>query len=102
MQLVLAHEMIHSILGHERQALTYAQLLLPRQIVRSVKDMYATSASSGKGADPGGLAGADAHCQRLATAAGASGASGKTCRAYAPAGKTPVAMAVGGTRQKLS
>jgi Zn-dependent protease with chaperone function len=37
---VLAHEMIHSILEHERQALTYAQLLLPRQIVRSVKDMY--------------------------------------------------------------
>ncbi len=37
---VLAHEMVHSILEHERQALTYAQLLLPRQIVRSVKDMY--------------------------------------------------------------
>lgn len=37
---VLAHEMIHSILEDERQALTYAQLLLPRQIVRSVKDMY--------------------------------------------------------------
>ena len=37
---VLAHEMVHSILEHERQALTYARLLLPRQIVRSVKDMY--------------------------------------------------------------
>ena len=37
---VLAHEMIHSILEDERQALTYAQLLLPRQIVRSVTDMY--------------------------------------------------------------
>ncbi len=40
---------------------------------------FATSAGSGKGADLGGLAGADAHCQRLATAAGASG---KTWRAY--------------------
>ena len=37
---VLAHEMFHSILEHERQALTFAQLMLPRQIVRSVRDMY--------------------------------------------------------------
>lgn len=37
---VLAHEMIHSILEHERQALTFAKLMLPRQIVRSVRDMY--------------------------------------------------------------
>ena len=43
---------------------------------------FATSAGSGKGADLGGLAGADAHCQRLATAAGASGSSGKVWRAY--------------------
>ena len=40
---------------------------------------FATSAGSGKGADLGGLAGADAHCQRLATTAGAGG---KTWRAY--------------------
>jgi hypothetical protein len=40
---------------------------------------FATSAGSGKGADLGGLAGADAHCQRLATAAGAGG---RTWRAY--------------------
>ena len=32
---------------------------------------FVTSAGSGKGADLGGLAGADAHCQKLATAAGA-------------------------------
>ena len=38
---VLAHEMAHSILEHERQALTYARLLLPRHITRSVQDMYA-------------------------------------------------------------
>jgi predicted Zn-dependent protease len=38
---VLAHEMAHTVLEHERQALTFARLLLPRQITRSVQDMYA-------------------------------------------------------------
>ncbi len=37
---VLAHEMAHSILEHERQALSFARLLLPRQVPRSVRDMY--------------------------------------------------------------
>lgn len=37
---VLAHEMAHVILEHERQALSFALLLLPRQVVRSVRDMY--------------------------------------------------------------
>jgi len=40
---------------------------------------FITSSGSGKGADLGGLAGADALCQKLATAAGAGG---KTWRAY--------------------
>ncbi|MBA2961451.1 MULTISPECIES: hypothetical protein [Ramlibacter] len=40
---------------------------------------FATSVGSGKGADLGGIAGADAHCQRLATAAGAGS---RTWRAY--------------------
>lgn len=40
---------------------------------------FVTSAGSGRGADLGGLAGADALCQRLATAAGAGG---RTWRAY--------------------
>ena len=40
---------------------------------------FVTSAGSGRGADLGGLAGADAQCQRLATAAGAGG---RTWRAY--------------------
>jgi hypothetical protein len=40
---------------------------------------FITSAGSGKGADLGGLAGADAHCQRLASAAGAGG---RTWKAY--------------------
>ena len=38
---VLAHEMAHSILEHERQTLSYARLLLPPQVRRSVRDMYA-------------------------------------------------------------
>src|SRR5262249_51804764 len=40
---------------------------------------FVSSVGSGKGGDLGGLAGADAHCQQLATAAGSSG---KTWRAY--------------------
>ena len=40
---------------------------------------FITSAGSGRGADLGGLAGADAHCQRLAQAAGAGS---RTWRAY--------------------
>jgi hypothetical protein len=40
---------------------------------------FVTSQGPGKGADLGGLAGADAHCQKLATAAGAGG---KTWHAY--------------------
>jgi hypothetical protein len=40
---------------------------------------FVTSIGSGKGADLGGLAGADAHCRSLAEAAGVSG---KTWRAY--------------------
>ncbi|MEN9631178.1 MAG: hypothetical protein RJA10_4406 [Pseudomonadota bacterium] len=40
---------------------------------------FITSVGSGKGADLGGLAGADAHCQKLAAAAGAGN---KTWRAY--------------------
>jgi len=37
---VLAHEMAHCILEHERQALTFARLLLPRDVPRTVPDMY--------------------------------------------------------------
>jgi hypothetical protein len=43
---------------------------------------FITSVGSGKGADLGGLAGADAHCQRLAAASGAAGAGARTWRAY--------------------
>src|SRR5262249_62332412 len=40
---------------------------------------FVTSAGPGKGGDLGGLAGADAHCQQLATTIGAGG---KTWHAY--------------------
>src|SRR5215467_8544489 len=40
---------------------------------------FVTSVGMGKGADLGGLTGADQHCQQLATAAGAGS---KTWRAY--------------------
>jgi hypothetical protein len=44
---------------------------------------FITSAGPGNGADLGGLAGADAHCQKLAAAAGAGG---RTWRAYLSTG----------------
>ena len=44
---------------------------------------FVTSAGPGRGADLGGLAGADAHCQSLARAAGAGG---RTWRAYLSTG----------------
>lgn len=52
---------------------------------------FVTSANPGKGGDLGGLAGADAHCQALATAAGAGG---KTWRAYLSAQPVPGAAGV--------
>jgi hypothetical protein len=54
---------------------------------------FITSAGSGNGADLGGLAGADAHCQKLAAAAGAGG---RTWRAYLSVpGRFPSANAAG-------
>jgi hypothetical protein len=52
---------------------------------------FVTSAGSGKGADFGGLAGADKHCQSLATAAGAGN---RTWRAYLSASAPSGAAAV--------
>ena len=49
----------------------------------SAMGFFVTSANPGKGADLGGLAGADAHCQALAAAAGAGG---RTWRAYLSTG----------------
>jgi len=52
---------------------------------------FVTSAGAGKGADLGGLAGADKHCQALATAAGAGN---RTWRAYLSQQATPNVPAV--------
>jgi hypothetical protein len=57
-------------------ALSFA---VPAQAQQTNMGFFVTSVGAGKGADLGGLAGADKHCQRLAQAAGAGG---KTWHAY--------------------
>ena len=57
----------------------------------SPMSFFVSSTGSGKGADFGGLAGADAHCQKLAEAAGAGG---KRWAAYLSATATGAAPAV--------
>jgi hypothetical protein len=52
---------------------------LPASAQQSAMTFFITSSGPGKGADLGGLEGADRHCQTLAQAAGAGG---KTWRAY--------------------
>src|ERR1700674_2868674 len=54
-------------------------LAAPAQAQSSTMTFFVTSVGSGKGADLGGLAGADTHCQMLAAAAGAGS---KTWHAY--------------------
>ena len=51
----------------------------PAAAQQDAMTFFVTSEGPGKGADLGGLAGADAHCQKLATSAGAGA---KTWRAY--------------------
>jgi hypothetical protein len=58
------------------------------QAQQNSMSFFITSEGSGKGGDLGGLAGADAHCQKLATAVGAGG---KTWRAYLSTNSTPAA-----------
>jgi hypothetical protein len=58
---------------------------------QSSMSFFVTSAGPGKGADLGGLAGADAHCQALAQAAGAGN---RTWRAYLSVSATGGASAV--------
>ena len=60
--------------------LTAAGLVAPAQAQQANSmTFFVTSAGPGKGADLGGLAGADAHCGKLAQAAGSTG---KTWHAY--------------------
>ena len=56
------------------------------QAQQSSMTFFVTSAGPGKGGDLGGLAGADAHCQKLADGAGATG---KTWHAYLSSTTTP-------------
>lgn len=56
-----------------------AGLAADAQSPASQMSFFVTSVGSGRGADLGGIAGADAHCQQLAAAAGAGG---RTWRAY--------------------
>jgi len=60
----------------------FATVLLPAPLAHAQQNamtFFVTSTGSGKGADFGGLAGADQHCQTLAEAAGAGN---RTWRAY--------------------
>ena len=61
------------------------------QAQQSSMSFFVTSTNSGKGANYGGLAGADQHCQTLAAAAGAGG---KTWRAYLSASASGSSPAV--------
>jgi hypothetical protein len=60
-------------------ALLTAGFAAPASAQQSNMTFFITSEGPGKGGDLGGLGGADAHCTKLATAAGATG---KTWRAY--------------------
>jgi len=65
---------------------------------------FVTSAGTGKGGDLGGLAGADAHCQKLADAAGAGA---RTWRAYLsnpgafPGGNNPTGVPSVNARDRI-
>ena len=65
-------------------AASFAALVQPAQAQSAATSFFVTSAGIGNGANLGGLAGADNHCQTLAQAAGAgANASGvKVWRAY--------------------
>ena len=53
-------------------ALTGLSLTAPTQAQQATMSFFVTSVGKGNGADLGGVAGADAHCQALATAAGST------------------------------
>lgn len=65
---------------HFDRRVALAALVLSCSVAAQAEmSFFVTSVGMGKGADLGGLAGADAHCQKLAEAAGAGG---HTWRAY--------------------
>jgi hypothetical protein len=67
-----------SVLGVSLLTIGHAQQQ-PPAAAKAPMSFFVTSRPIGRGADLGGLAGADAHCQSLAAAAGAGG---RTWRAY--------------------
>jgi hypothetical protein len=73
---ILASTLASACFGLAAAALLAAQ---PAQAQSADTTFFVTSVGIGNGADLGGLAGADNHCQTLAQAAGAGG---KTWRAY--------------------
>jgi hypothetical protein len=70
-------------------------LALGAQAAQPSPDMsfFVTSAGLGKGADLGGLAGADQHCQQLATAAGAGKKQWRAYLSTTASGSTPAVNA---------
>jgi hypothetical protein len=76
--------MIHRIGGLALLAL----LASAASAQQSAMTFFITSTGSGKGADYGGLAGADKHCQTLATAAGAGSRTWHAYLSTSPAGGT--------------
>ena len=66
-------------IGATALCLTLAGLAAPAMAQPADMTFFITSSGPGDGANLGGLAGADAHCQKLAEA---NGAGGKTWRAY--------------------
>ncbi|MEO8170403.1 MAG: hypothetical protein ABI575_06010 [Oxalobacteraceae bacterium] len=67
------------------------QSMVPDQASQSPMTFFVSSSNPGKGADLGGLAGADRHCQALASAAGGGS---HTWHAYLSASATNAAPAV--------
>jgi hypothetical protein len=66
-------------IGLAAAALVGAWAIVPAQAQQSNMTFFVTSHGPGNGADLGGLAGADGHCQQLAASVGAGG---HTWRAY--------------------
>jgi hypothetical protein len=66
----------------------------PAALPTGPMSFFITSVGSGKGADLGGLAGADAHCQKLAAAAGAGGRSWRAYLSVPGSFASPTAAAV--------
>jgi hypothetical protein len=67
---------------------------IPPRPEKGEMSFFITSVGLGDGANLGGLAGADAHCQKLAAESGQPGAEGRTWRAYLSTQAAPGVVAV--------